>query len=126
MTAPVARGPVMLGVEGFALTDADRVRLLDPGIGGVILFSRNYASLPQLRALTAEIHSMRAPSLLVAVDHEGGRVQRFREGFTPVPPMRTLGVMLGMAQRAVASGARVFEILDRGPELVAPQATQAL
>ena len=91
MTAPVARGPVMLGVEGLALTDADRVRLLDPGIGGVILFSRNYASLPQLRALTAEIHSMRAPSLLVAVDHEGGRVQRFREGFTPVPPMRTLG-----------------------------------
>jgi beta-N-acetylhexosaminidase len=57
----------------------------------VILFARNYASSAQLKALTAEIRALRAPELLIAVDHEGGRVQRFREGFTPIPPMRTLG-----------------------------------
>jgi beta-N-acetylhexosaminidase len=85
------RGPVMLGVEGFALTDADRVRLGHPLVGGVILFARNYADPSQLRALTADIRAVRSPALLIAVDHEGGRVQRFRTGFSAIPPMRTLG-----------------------------------
>jgi len=92
---PVAlpRGPVMLGVEGLALTAHDRRRLRHPAVGGAILFKRNYADPAQLRALTTEIRALRAPGLLVAVDHEGGRVQRFRAGFTAVPPMRTLGVL---------------------------------
>ena len=81
----------MLGVEGTALTPVDTRRLLDPRVGGVILFSRNYASPEQLAELTAAIRVLRKPELLVAVDHEGGRVQRFRRGFTLVPPMRTLG-----------------------------------
>ena len=93
-TLPMARGPVMLGVEGLVLTAADRVRLAHPLVGGVILFARNYASLEQLRALTGEIAPLRHPALLIAVDHEGGRVQRFRDGFTAVPPMRTLGERL--------------------------------
>ena len=89
MSAP--RGPIMLGVEQLTLTDADRARLSDPRVGGVILFARNFASSTQLRALTASIRAVR-PELLIAVDHEGGRVQRFRDGeFSAIPPMRTLG-----------------------------------
>jgi beta-N-acetylhexosaminidase len=90
MTA-AARGPLMLGVEGFELTAADRERLLHPLVGGVILFARNFAEPAQLSSLSAAIHGAREPRLVIAVDHEGGRVQRFRAGFTPIPPMRTLG-----------------------------------
>ena len=91
MAAP-RRGPIMLGVEGLALAHGDRARLADRRVGGVILFARNFASSEQLRALTSEIRALR-PELVIAVDHEGGRVQRFREGeFTRLPPMRTLGV----------------------------------
>jgi beta-N-acetylhexosaminidase len=81
----------MIDIAGTALSDIDRKRMLDPRIGGVILFTRNYESQPQLAALCTEIHSLREPRLLIAVDHEGGRVQRFREGFSPLPAMRELG-----------------------------------
>ena len=84
-------GPVMLDVVGTTLTDDDRKRLTHPLTGGVILFARNFQSPGQLMALTAEIHALRTPALLIAVDHEGGRVQRFREGFTAIPAMRELG-----------------------------------
>jgi len=84
-------GPVMLDVEGVHLTDADRRRLNHPLAGGVIFFSRNYANGAQLAALTEEIHALRNPPLILAVDHEGGRVQRFRDGFTALPAMRELG-----------------------------------
>jgi beta-N-acetylhexosaminidase len=86
--APVGR--VILDVEGLDLTDADRARLTHPQCGGIILFARNFASPAQLAALTASIHALR-PGLIVAVDHEGGRVQRFRDGFTALPAMRVLG-----------------------------------
>ena len=81
----------MLGIEGQELTSADRARLTDPRVGGAILFRRNYASPTQLLALTNAIGSLRDPPLLIAVDHEGGRVQRFQDGFTTIPPMRELG-----------------------------------
>jgi len=88
-----ARGPVVLGIGGLTLDGVDRERLLHPLVGGVILFSRNYENVEQLAALTAQIHALRTPALLISVDHEGGRVQRFRDGFTAIPPMRTLGDM---------------------------------
>jgi beta-N-acetylhexosaminidase len=84
-------GPVMLDIAGTALTAHDRRRLLHPMTGGVILFSRNFESPAQLARLTADIHAVRTPALLIAVDHEGGRVQRFRDGFTAIPAMRALG-----------------------------------
>ncbi len=86
-------GPLMIDIAGLDLTDQDQERLTHPLVGGIILFSRNYQSTEQLTALTAKIHALRSPRLLIAVDHEGGRVQRFREGFTRLPAMRELGQM---------------------------------
>jgi len=95
MSAPrtMPLGPVMIDIAGTALDDDDRRRLLHPLTGGIILFTRNYASPEQLARLTADIHALRDPPLIIAVDHEGGRVQRFREGFTQIPPMRQLGAV---------------------------------
>ena len=84
-------GPVMLDVVGTALTEDDIRRIRHPLTGGVILFARNYENRQQLVALTEAIHAVR-PGVLIAVDHEGGRVQRFKtDGFTKLPPMRKLG-----------------------------------
>ena len=84
-------GPLMIDVQGSALSSEECERLRHPLIGGVILFSRNYVEREQLAQLVADIHSLRSPPLLVAVDHEGGRVQRFRDGFTPLPPCAAYG-----------------------------------
>lgn len=93
MATELPLGPVMVDVAGLELTADERERLAHPLVGGVILFARNYASPEQLRALTAAIHGVRTPSLLIAADHEGGRVQRFINGFTRLPPMRALGAI---------------------------------
>ena len=84
-------GAVIADVEGLRLGAVDRTRLMHPQMGGVILFARHYESVAQLYALTAEIRALRGEDFIIAVDHEGGRVQRFREGFTAIPPMRRLG-----------------------------------
>ncbi len=86
-------GPAVIDVVGLALSDDDRRRLAHPAAGGVILFARNFQDCAQLAALTEEIERLREPALPICVDHEGGRVQRFREGFSAIPPMRVLGKM---------------------------------
>jgi beta-N-acetylhexosaminidase len=107
-------GPVMVDVAGIALSDAERTRLRHPLVGGVILFARNYASPAQLRTLTAEIHAVRTPALLVAVDHEGGRVQRFLDGFTRIPPMRRLGTLYERQPELAQNLARALGIVLGG------------
>jgi beta-N-acetylhexosaminidase len=84
-------GPVMLDLEGTSISTDEQRLLSHPAVGGVILFTRNFDSLEQLRGLCSQIHNTRTPHLLIAVDHEGGRVQRFREGFTPLPPAAWYG-----------------------------------
>lgn len=84
-------GVVMADIKGLEIDPVERDMLGHPDVGGVILFARNYESPEQLRRLTRSIREIRDPNLLIAVDHEGGRVQRFRSGFTTIPSMGTLG-----------------------------------
>lgn len=84
-------GPIMLDIAGYQLTAEDRTVLCHPQVGGVILFSRNYQNITQLEELIKEIKQLRDPQLIIAVDHEGGRVQRFRDRFTLIPPMKKFG-----------------------------------
>lgn len=103
-----ALGPIIVDVQSYSLTKAEIERLNHPLVGGVILFSRNFESRAQLTELCAAIHAVRDEPLLIAVDHEGGRVQRFRtDGFTPLPALRSFG-----------------RIYDKNPQLAKSAAAQ--
>ena len=84
-------GCLMIDLQGHSLTEEEQKLLQHPLVGGVILFSRNYLNPAQITHLVAEIHAVRQPPLLVAVDHEGGRVQRFRQDFIHLPASANLG-----------------------------------
>ncbi|MFM9970885.1 MAG: beta-N-acetylhexosaminidase [Burkholderiales bacterium] len=116
MSINLPLGPVMLDVKGLVLEDDDQALLAHPLTGGVILFARNYESPEQLRALTTSIHAIRNPKLLIAVDHEGGRVQRFKDGFTIIPPMAELEGLGGAASQVARALGTVIanELLDHG------------
>lgn len=95
--------PVVLDIAGTTLTKADKQRLRHPLTGGLILFARNFEGRDQLTQLCRKIKKAR-PDVLIAVDHEGGRVQRFKtDGFTHLPPMRALGRLWDSDDPAAAS-----------------------
>ncbi|MBT77681.1 MAG: beta-N-acetylhexosaminidase [Gammaproteobacteria bacterium] len=116
-------GPLMIDVEGLQLTAAETDKLRDPRIGGVILFSRNFSSIEQVKELTRSIHCVRSPGLLIAADQEGGRVQRFRDGFVELPPAHLLGHQYDLdaqlaRQLATACGwIMAAELLDIGVDI---------
>lgn len=123
MTLQLPPGPLVIDVAGHELTVEERRRLADPRVGAVILFARNYRDREQLRALTGAIHELRSPPLLIAIDHEGGRVQRCREGFSRLPAMRLLGRWWDADPDAARAGAEAIghilasELRDVGVDL---------
>jgi len=84
-------GPVMMDLVGMQISTTEKELMQHPSVGGVILFTRNFESLDQIISLIAEIHALRTPHLLIAIDNEGGRVQRFHDGFTKLPPASVFG-----------------------------------
>ena len=109
-------GPAVIDIVGPAMTDEDRERVRHPAAGAVILFSRNYENPGQLAALSDEVKRLREPELPICVDHEGGRVQRFREGFTAIPAMRELGRLWDRDREAARRTARAVAYIA-GAEL---------
>lgn len=113
----------MIDVEGLQLTAVEIEQLCDPRVGGVILFSRNFSSIEQLKELTRAIHAVRTPGLLVAIDQEGGRVQRFRDGFTEIPAARLLGHQYDLDKNSgrrlagVCGWIMAAELLDAGVDI---------
>ncbi len=123
MTAELPLGPLIVGIDGLELDPSTAELLCHPAVGGVILFTRNYASRRQLRALSASIRALRSPRLVITVDQEGGRVQRFRDEFTRLPPLSVLGRWHGShpdrARDMAYRHGRVMaaEVLDAGVDL---------
>jgi beta-N-acetylhexosaminidase len=93
-------GPLMIDLGGTHLSDEEQLLLRHPLVGGVILFTRNFIDSAQLEALTARIHGARTPPLIIAVDQEGGRVQRFKAGFSALPAARRIGHEFDLEERA--------------------------
>jgi len=115
-------GQVMLDIGGLSLTAEDRELLQHPKVGGVILFHRNFEQLRQLRELTAEIKAIN-PDFIIAVDQEGGRVQRFTDGFSRLAPLGDLGSLYAENPTQAENLARIHartmasELLAAGVDL---------
>lgn len=119
MTMNTALGPLMLDLQGTTLSDQEAETLARPVVGGLILFARNYQNPQQLQELTAAIRSVRE-NILICVDQEGGRVQRLKEGFLPLPPLRAIGKVYeadakrGLALAEVCGWAMAAEVVHHG------------
>ena len=98
-------GPLWADVQGVELGASDRALLVHPMVGGVVLFARNFESVEQLCNLNHEIKTLRNPPLPIAVDHEGGRVQRFKDGFTRLPAMADIGALQNPSYQSEAARA---------------------
>jgi beta-N-acetylhexosaminidase len=113
----------MADLQGLELQPDEREMLQHPAVGGVILFSRNYESPEQVRALAEQLHAVRQPPLMIAVDQEGGRVQRFRDRFFRLPPVGRLGALYdedrarGLNAACEAGWLMASEILSVGVDL---------
>ncbi|KFB75983.1 MAG: beta-N-acetylhexosaminidase [Candidatus Accumulibacter sp.] len=123
MNTRLPLGPLMIDIAGLQLSALEQERLCHPLVGGLILFARNYTSPQQLEQLTAAVHALRSPALPIAIDHEGGRVQRCRDGFTRLPAMRRLGEQWDRDPKAAWLAARgigyvlAAELRARGVDL---------
>jgi len=104
----VSLGPLMIDIRGTALSAEEQEWLAAPAVGGVILFTRNFTDVDQLQELVGSIRALRSPELLIAVDQEGGRVQRFKAPFTRLPAMRTLGHIYDEQPQQACELARQF------------------
>jgi len=105
-------GPLIIDIAGPQLTDRDRERLNHPMVGGVILFTRNFINIAQLKSLIQEIHALRTPRLLVSVDHEGGRIQRWFDGFTRIPAMLRIGELYAETPAQALAHARACGVVS--------------
>jgi beta-N-acetylhexosaminidase len=116
-------GPVWIDLEGSTLTAKEKELLKNQSVGGILLFTRNYTGLDSLKALIAEIRANAKNSLLIAVDHEGGRIWRFKEGFTKLPPAADYGKLYDKDSKAAlnlafnAGWVMASELLDCGIDL---------
>lgn len=127
-------GPLMLDLEGFTLNAREMDLLKNPMVGGLILFTRNFASTNQIADLCMAVREESAGDIIIAVDHEGGRVQRFREGFSAIPPMGEIlqqtkdiklakqkaygwGAMIAMEVQAVGIDISFAPVLDLNREV---------
>ncbi len=119
----MALGPVMTSVTGTSLSEEDKQRLASPAIGGVVLFSQNCCDIEQIQKLAQQIHALREPSLLIAVDQEGGRVQRICDGVTKLPAAALYGKLfdsnrdLGCDAAELGGELMALEVLQTGIDL---------
>lgn len=102
---------LIVGIEGTRLAEHEHARLLAPEVSGAILFSRNYADREQLQVLVDSIRALRGAAFVICVDHEGGPVQRFREGFTRLPPLKRIGELYHRERDAAVAMAEMHAIV---------------
>lgn len=102
---------LIVGIEGTELTEQDRANLIAPEVSGMILFTRNFTNRAQLAVLVASIRELRGESFVISVDHEGGPVQRFRNGFTRLPPLARIGELYRRDQAGAVAMAEAHAIV---------------
>lgn len=114
MSVPSMSAPLIIDLQGTSISPSEEARLQHPAVGGVILFARNYQDPRQLTALTQQIRALRSDPILICADQEGGRVQRFRDGFTRLPSMHALHALNDQQALIACANILVHELLIVG------------